>query len=132
MKPLFLTFVFLMLAACAPLTPPLPAPSSGRAPASPESADAVALVAQGAAFAAANCAACHAIGPTGTGQHPMAPPFRDIAKRYPVRQLSEAFAEGIVTAHPDMPEFILTVDDNRSLIAYLESVQTPRSPDSPE
>lgn len=126
MKPLFLPCLCLALAACAPATAPLPSPLSVRPHDSP--AIASVLVARGAAFAAANCASCHAIGDTGKSQHPMAPAFREIGRRYPVRQLAEAFAEGIVTAHPDMPEFVLTTDDNRSLIAYLETVQSPGPP----
>ena len=88
------------------------------------------LIARGAAFAATNCAACHAIGATGNSPHDTAPRFREIGRRYPVSQLSEAFAEGIVTAHPGMPEFVLTPDDNRALIAYLESVQISGTPAS--
>jgi len=115
MKPLFLPCVFLLLAACV---------SVPARPSDPfESATNSALIARGAAYAAANCASCHASGATGDSPRTMAPAFRDIGKRYPVAQLSEAFGEGIVTAHPDMPEFILTPDDNRALIAYLESIQ---------
>ena len=55
---------------------------------------------------------------------PTAPPLRELGRNYPVAQLAEAFAEGIVTAHPAMPEFILTQDENRDLIAYLTSIQS--------
>ena len=37
----------------------------------------------------------------------LAPPFRDLPKRYPVENLAEALAEGIVTGHPARPRFIL-------------------------
>lgn len=53
-----------------------------------------------------------------------APRLRDLGRRYPVDQLAEAFAEGIVTAHPAMPEFVLTQSENRDLIAYLTSIQS--------
>lgn len=73
----------------------------------------------------AHCSGCHAVGPAGTSPNTLAPPLREIGQRYPVEQLAEAFAEGIVTAHPAMPQFVLTPDQNRSLIAYLESIQSP-------
>lgn len=41
---------------------------------------------------------------------------------YPVRDLQEAFAEGLVTAHPAMPAFELQPTEIADLIAYLESV----------
>lgn len=51
-----------------------------------------------------------------------APPFRGLAQRYPVANLQEALAEGLVTAHPAMPEVILEERDIADLIAYLENV----------
>jgi mono/diheme cytochrome c family protein len=37
--------------------------------------------------------------------------------------LAEAFAEGITTGHPTMPEFQLDVAQINDLLAYLQSVQ---------
>ena len=51
-----------------------------------------------------------------------APPFRDLGKRYPIEQLAEALAEGIVTGHPDMPEFVFETEDVIALLAYLRDV----------
>lgn len=82
-------------------------------------------VERGAAFAVAHCSGCHAVGPAGLSPNTLAPPLREIGRRYPVEQLSEAFAEGIVTAHPAMPQFELTPEQNRSLIAYLKTIQSP-------
>ncbi|MBB5746702.1 c-type cytochrome [Brevundimonas variabilis] len=130
MKPLILPVLILMLSACASVAAPPSDRPRGEGPASTENSGTDAMVARGAAFAAANCSGCHALGATGNSPHPRAPAFRDIGKRYPVDELSEAFAEGIVTAHPDMPEFILTPDDNRAVIAYLKSVQTVGRPAS--
>lgn len=130
MKPLFPPLMLLMLAACVSVAVPPTAPSDARTSAPAEDADIAAMIARGAAFAATHCAACHATGATGNSPHDTAPAFRDIGKRYPVSQLSEAFAEGIVTAHPGMPEFMLTPDENRALIAWLESVQTSGTPAS--
>jgi uncharacterized protein YoaH (UPF0181 family) len=48
-----------------------------------------------------------------------------LAQRYPVANLQEAFAEGISTGHPKMPQIALEAGQVRDLIAYLESIQTP-------
>jgi hypothetical protein len=53
---------------------------------------------------------------------PAAPPFRSLSQRYPVADLQEALAEGLVTAHPAMPEVVMEEADIADLIAYLDSV----------
>jgi mono/diheme cytochrome c family protein len=73
-----------------------------------------------------NCAVCHAIGTTGQSPHKGAPPFRELHDRYPVEMLAEALAEGMLTGHPAMPQFTFTPRQIDDIIAYLESVQTPR------
>ena len=55
---------------------------------------------------------------------PAAPSLRDLSRRYPLDPLAETFAEGVNTAHPAMPEFVLTRNENRDLIAYLTSIQS--------
>lgn len=80
-------------------------------------------VRRGHIFAQANCARCHAIGPTGDSPLKAAPPFRGLHRNYPVEQLEEAFAEGIVTGHAAMPEFQLDPGQSSDLIAYLKSIQ---------
>jgi cytochrome c len=82
-----------------------------------------AAVQRGHAFAQANCARCHAIGPVGDSPLPKAPPFRTLHQRYPVEQLVEALAEGIRTAHPAMPKFELDEHQIGDLIAYLKSLE---------
>jgi mono/diheme cytochrome c family protein len=79
--------------------------------------------AQGAALAEARCANCHATGRTGTSPRANAPAFRDLHRRYPVDQLAESLAEGIVTGHPDMPEQSFTASEVDALIAYLRSLE---------
>lgn len=78
---------------------------------------------RGRAIAAANCAACHAIDRTGASALAAAPPFRDLHRRYPVSQLSEALAEGIVTGHSAMPEFQMTRGQIADFIAYLRTLE---------
>ena len=70
-----------------------------------------------------DCARCHAVGKTGASPHKQAPPFRVVGKRYPIESLEEALAEGIVSGHPDMPEFQYDPDDVGAIIAYLKSIQ---------
>ncbi len=81
-------------------------------------------VAEGRRLAEINCASCHAIGPSGESRHPMAPPFRALSQDYPVNSLEEAFAEGILVGHPDMPEFRLTPAEIDHLLAYLNTIQS--------
>ena len=70
-----------------------------------------------------NCAPCHAIGKTGDSPHKSAPAFRTLGQRYPIESLEEALGEGIVSGHPDMPEFNFEADDVGDIIAYLKSIQ---------
>ncbi|MGI9405951.1 MAG: c-type cytochrome [Hyphomicrobiaceae bacterium] len=76
---------------------------------------------RGQALAEEKCARCHAIGPTGKSPFQDAPPFRNIAKRYPVEGLAEALAEGIFVGHPAMPEFVFPPDEIGDLLTYMDS-----------
>jgi cytochrome c len=60
---------------------------------------------QGKRLALTYCAKCHAIDKVSPSPLKIAPPFRTLHERYPVRMLEEALAEGIVTGHPTMLEF---------------------------
>lgn len=79
---------------------------------------------EGRRIAEINCSTCHAIGPTGESGHPMAPPFRTLSQNYPLNSLEEAFGEGILVGHPDMPEFQLAPAQMDHLLAYLNSIQS--------
>ncbi len=81
------------------------------------------LIAEGRALAEENCASCHAIGAGDESAHDDAPAFRTLSANYPVANLEEALAEGIVSGHPDMPELAFPPEQVAALIAYLESVQ---------
>jgi cytochrome c len=83
-----------------------------------------ASVSHGRQIAQRNCAMCHAIGPTGQSRNRVAPPFRTLSQRYPIEMLAEALAEGMLTGHPEMPEFRFEPPAIQDLIAYIESVQT--------
>ena len=70
-----------------------------------------------------HCASCHAIGLIGASPLSIAPPFRDLHKRYPVEDLAESLAEGIVTGHPSMPEFRLDGAQIGDVITYLKTLE---------
>lgn len=70
-----------------------------------------------------NCSRCHAIGKIGDSPLPIAPPFRTLHARYPVEDLEEPLAEGIVTGHPTMPEFRFDPGQVGDIIAYLKSLE---------
>ena len=69
-----------------------------------------------------NCQRCHAIGKEDTSVHPKAPPFRVVVTRYPATNLAEALAEGIMSGHPDMPEFVFGPDEINAIVVYLDSL----------
>jgi len=70
-----------------------------------------------------NCSRCHAIGKVGESPLAIAPPFRTLHERYPVDDLQEPLAEGIVTGHPTMPEFRFDPGQVGDIIAYLKSLE---------
>ena len=80
-------------------------------------------LARGKALVVRDCSRCHAVGKTDASRHKQAPPFRTLSKRYPIESLEEALAEGIITGHPDMPEFQYEPDDVGAIIVYLKSIQ---------
>ena len=78
-----------------------------------------------------NCSRCHAIGKEGDSTHPEAPPFRTLSSKYPIDDLAESLAEGIVSGHPDMPIFVFSPTDVEAIIEYLKSIQVQPSPQTP-
>jgi mono/diheme cytochrome c family protein len=70
-----------------------------------------------------NCGRCHATGKEGASPHAEAPPFRTLSSKYPVEDLAESLAEGIVSGHPEMPIFVFEPQDVAAIIDYLESIQ---------
>ena len=70
-----------------------------------------------------NCGSCHAVGTSGDSPNKQAVPFREIGRRYQVEALEEALGEGMMSGHPDMPEFTFDADEVGDIIAYLKSIQ---------
>ena len=83
---------------------------------------------RGADYAQVKCSSCHSVGRTGDSPLATAPRFRNLGLRYPIEDLAEAFAEGIVTAHPAMPEFVMSPRENADMIAYLKNIRSSARP----
>lgn len=97
------------VALCASLSVPTPA---------------LAQAAQrGVVIARTYCVSCHSIDKVSPSPLTVAPPFRDLHKKYPVERLEESLAEGIVTGHPTMPEFRFDPGQIRDFIAFLNTLQ---------
>jgi cytochrome c len=77
----------------------------------------------GRRLAELHCSRCHAVGGEGPSLMEGAPPLRDLKLRYPVEDLAEALAEGIGTAHPQMPVFTLAPEEIDDLLAYLDRLE---------
>jgi len=117
MRVLVLAFA---LSACASTAVQPPQKPPAMMSATPEEIDA------GRQIVMTRCASCHAIAPDSASRHPEAPPLARLSEEYPVTALEEAFAEGVIVGHPDMPEFSLTPEQIRALLGYLESIQVNR------
>lgn len=78
---------------------------------------------RGSVLVKRHCGGCHATAKTDASRHPAAPPLRELNRRYEPEALAEALAEGILTGHPDMPEFRFGPTDVRSIIIYLNEIQ---------
>lgn len=118
MRPATLT-VFLLAAGCA-APGPVPGVGAHIPPADPWGVSGSAS--RGAVLAQTRCSGCHATGASDSSPMLAAPPFRSLSQRYPVTDLQEALAEGLVTAHPAMPQITMEEADIADLIAYLDSV----------
>ena len=77
----------------------------------------------GLAILEQNCLRCHGVGVSGRSPHSDAPTFAEVANRYEPEFLAEALAEGIVTGHPDMPEFIFTPREIDAILAFLYAIR---------
>jgi cytochrome c len=78
---------------------------------------------RGLVFVRTNCSRCHSVDKVSRSPLPMAPPFRTLHERYPVENLEEPLAEGIITGHPSMPEFRLDPGQITDVISYLKTLE---------
>ncbi len=103
--------------------PPLPAASAGGGSVMAPNATAE-QIERGKHIVELQCVSCHAVRADDKSHNPNAPALRTLAERYPVTGLEEAFALGIMTGHPGMPDFRFGRDQIKDILAYLGSIQT--------
>ena len=77
----------------------------------------------GETLLARDCGKCHAVGRTGDSPSKDALAFRTLGTHYPVESLEEALGEGMMSGHPEMPEFKYDAGQVGAIIAYLKSIQ---------
>lgn len=77
----------------------------------------------GRALAKEFCAPCHAIGATGKSPHSDAPPLRNIGRSYDLDGFARVLSAGLLSSHPDMPQFRFHYPDARDLRDYLRTIQ---------
>lgn len=77
----------------------------------------------GRALLQQSCASCHAIGKTGDSPNAGAPPFRRLGRSYDLDAFPRQLQAGVVSGHPDMPEFKFNEADARAAGVYLRSIQ---------
>jgi len=111
--------------ACAfmPLAPAMTALAMAALAGTPALAQGATDVAAGRQLAELHCSRCHAVGNADPGLMEGAPPLRDLKLRYPIEDLAEALAEGMITAHPQMPVFTFSTQEIDDLLAYLDSLE---------
>jgi mono/diheme cytochrome c family protein len=83
---------------------------------------------RGRELARVSCAMCHAIGDAGDSPNAMAPPFRELGRRYAWDALAAAIAQGMLLSHPAMPDMHFTRGETDDLIAYMKSIQSRGAP----
>lgn len=83
-------------------------------------------ISAGKALAELNCHRCHALGDAGESPFKEAPPFRTLHEYFEEGELEQAFNEGMVVAHPAMPQWVMTSDQARQLAAFIMSFGPPK------
>ncbi len=91
----------------------------------PDTSSAIALgpIAHGQALASRYCSSCHAVGHNDESRHKDAIPFRNLSELYPVDSIEESLVEGLMSGHPDMPEFQFSDQAATDFVEYLAFLQ---------
>lgn len=84
---------------------------------------AMSQIQEGRALAQSECARCHAIRELGSSPREDAPPLREVLNRYNPSRLEQAFSEGMIVGHVDMPLFMLSDEQTAALLAYLQDIK---------
>lgn len=77
----------------------------------------------GQTLAETRCARCHAVRRTGASPADAAPAFRHLGRKWPVENLAEALAEGIVVGHPAMPALAFSPPEIDDFLGFLREIQ---------
>jgi cytochrome c len=78
---------------------------------------------RGLTFVRVHCAQCHSIDTASESTLKIAPPFRDLHRKYPIESLRRPLSEGIIANHPTMPQFRLEADQVNDVIAFMQSLE---------
>src|SRR5262245_6274152 len=78
---------------------------------------------RGLTFTRVHCAQCHALDAVSESPLKIAPPFRDLHRKYPVESLQRPLSEGMIANHPTMPQFRLGADQVNDVIAFMKSLE---------
>lgn len=68
------------------------------------------------------CSGCHNVETIGDSLYEGAPPFRTLHDRYDLDWLEEGLVEGLVSGHPDMPEFEFDPPQAEAIVSYLKAL----------
>ena len=85
-------------------------------------ADALAIVEAGRQIVEERCSRCHAIDRKGSSPNRLAPAFRHLQYRYPLRELRKPIERSIAAPHDEMPQFRLADSDLDKVVAYMNSL----------
>ena len=78
----------------------------------------------GQALAVQFCSECHAIGTSRQhSPHRDAPPLRTLGRTIDIDQFARVLGGGLLSGHPDMPQFKFNYQDARDLRDYLRTIQ---------
>jgi cytochrome c len=78
---------------------------------------------QGRALLKEFCGECHAIGSRDRSRQATALPFRHLGRKFDLDEFPRMLRRGMLSGHPDMPEFKFKSEDARAAVVYLRSIQ---------
>ncbi len=70
-----------------------------------------------------HCAACHAVGKSGTSPRPGAPTFADLSRRYAAPGLIRELEASSAVGHYGMPVVTTSAAEREDLAAYVQSLK---------
>lgn len=82
---------------------------------------------EGKALVERNCSGFHATGASGASPNKTAPEFRNLHARQPNLALREPLSRGIAAPHDQMPKFVLSGPEIDTIVAYINSLSTPKA-----